>query len=252
MAVGATIAIAGVGVVGFRWWLTRAPDAITVGRAVDRYRSSTSSSTAGTASGAVPAPGVYVYLTAGHETVDALGGDTHEYPSTTTITVTPKACGFRMTWTPMTGRSDTTDVCSADNGLATTRTIDVHEFFRMSQTETFTCADPSWWLPPKTSSAWTTTCISDGGRITTRQARVIGHEQVTVGDASQPSVHVAIDDVISGSSTGTTSTDLWLDPTTGLLLRERSSAKTANDTAIGRVTFTEQLDLLLQTTTPQE
>jgi hypothetical protein len=62
---------------------------------------------------------------------------------------------------------------------------------------------------------------------------------------------VRFDDTVTGSSTGTSATDLWLDPQTGLLLRQTSVTSTANDTQIGHVTFDEHIDMTLQSTTPQ-
>ena len=247
----AVVLVGVTSVVGVRWWLTRAPEPVTVGQAVDRYRSSMATTSTAPPSGALPSPGVYVYATAGHETVDALGGDTHDYPSTTTITVTSTACGFHMTWTPVSGRSDATDVCRTGDGLVTTRTVNTHAFFQISQSETFTCTDQSWWLPPRTSETWTTTCTSDGGRVTTRSARVVGVESMVIGDSSHEVVHVELDDVIAGSSTGTSKTELWLDATTGLLVREISSVSTSNSSAIGDVKFSEQLELRLQSMAPE-
>ena len=232
----------------FRAWLTAAPERVTVGQAVDRYRSTASSTQSPSAGG--PEAGVYVYATEGRESVDALGGDTHVYPSSTTLTVTVTDCGFRMFWAPVTGRSDTTDVCRTGGGIVNNRTVNAHEFFRMSQAETFTCASGSWWLPPTGMAEWNATCESDGGRTTARIGHVVGTDEVVVNGERRTATHVRFEDTISGSSSGVSTTDLWLDPATGLPLREVSSASTGNDTPIGRVTFTERIDLTLQSLTP--
>lgn len=249
IAAGAAAIVVVLGGLAFRAWLTAAPERVTVGQAVDRYRS-TASSTQAPASAGVPQAGVYVYATDGRESVDALGGDAHVYPSTTTLTVTVTDCGFRMFWAPVTGRSDTTDVCRTADGIVSNRTVNAHEFFRMSQTETFTCASGSWWLPPTGTTDWTATCESDGGRTTARIGHVLGTDQVVVDGEALTATHVRFDDTISGTSSGVSTTDLWLDPATGLPLREVSSASTGNDTPIGRVTFTERIDLTLQSRTP--
>ena len=247
-AVAVTVVVLVVGFT-FRAWLTRPPERVTVGQAVDRYRSS-STSTPIARPAAVPAAGVYVYVTEGRESVDALGGDTHVYPSPTTLTVTMTGCGYRMQWSPVTGRSDTTDVCRTADGIAVSRTVNEHEFFRMSQTETFTCGAGSWWMPPAATTEWSASCQSDGGRTTARIGRVLGRETVLVGGEPHDAMHVHFEDTITGSSTGVSTTDLWLDPATGLPLRETSSASTGNDTPIGRVTFTERVDLTLQSIVP--
>lgn len=250
VAVAAVVVVGGG--LGFRAWLTVAPSRVTVGEAVDRYRSSgAGSSSSSAAPSGAPDPGVYVYVTAGQESVDALGGDTHVYPSPTTVTLTRTECGFEMVWMPVSGRNDTTDVCRTSGGLAVSKVVNAHEFFRMSQAEVFTCADGSWWLPPAGVTHWTSSCTSDGGRTTARIGRVIGDETVAVGNETRPAVHVRWDDVITGSSTGTSATDWWLDPSTGLPLREISTASTGNETVIGHVTFSEDFSVALTSTTPE-
>lgn len=250
--VAVTVVVVVGGGLGFRAWLTAAPRRVTVGQAVDRYRSNgASSSSAALVPSGAPAAGVYVYLTGGQESVDALGGDTHVYPSPTTVTVTRTECGFQMVWMPVTGRNDTTDVCRRGGGLAVSKVVNAHEFFRISQAEVFTCADGSWWLPPAGVTRWTSSCTSDGGRTTARVGQVIGTENIAVGGENRAAVHVRWDDVITGSSTGTSATDYWLDPVTGLQLRQAGTASTGNETVIGHVTFDERIDLTLASTSPQ-
>jgi hypothetical protein len=192
-----------------------------------------------------------VFATQGQESVDALGGDTHGYPSTTTVTVTSTDCGFRMSWMPVAGRADATDVCFVHGGLVERGAVNTHEFFQISQSEQFACDEDAWWLPPDGVTEWTVTCRSDGGRTTSRVGRMLGTEPVQVGAAALQADHVRFDDTVTGSSTGTSATDLWLDPQTGLLLRQTSVTSTANDTQIGHVTFDEHIDMTLQSTTPQ-
>lgn len=252
MVVAVVVVVAIAGVIGFRAWLTQAPHRVTVGQAVDRYRSTASDQSSAPAVAGVPEPGVYVYATYGSETVDALGGDTHTYPSETTITVTSTPCGgFQMAWRPVTGRADTTDVCRSNGGLLMTTVVNAHEFFHISQAETFTCDSDSWWLPPPGITRWSSVCRSDGGRTTERAGRVVGTDLVVVGTETRTAVHVRWDDVVSGSSIGTSANDLWLDPSTGLPLHETSTASTGNDTVIGHVTFSELVDLVLTTSTPR-
>jgi len=250
VAVVALVAIVG-GVIGFRVWLLQEPARVTIEQAVDRYRSTSSDSTSSSSSTVdAPVPGVYVYATDGRETVDAMGGDTHVYPLVTTVTVSPSACGFRMSWTPVEGRADDTEVCRAAGGLVESGAVNAHEFFHISQAENFTCAPGAWWLPPAGVTTWTANCQSDGGRFTNRVGHVVGGETMTVGAATRVVVHVRFEDTVTGSSTGSAVTDLWLDPDTGLPWRQTSAASTGNDTVIGHVTFDERIDMTLQSTTP--
>ena len=84
-----------------------------------------------------------------------------------------------------------------------------------------------------------------------RTGHVIGTEAVMVGTESVETVHVHLDDVVSGDSTGQTQTDLWLEPSSGLLVRQVSNPETGNATPIGQVTFHETIDLTLTSTAPQ-
>jgi hypothetical protein len=246
----ALVAIVGV-VIGFRVWLLQEPARVTVEQAVDRYRSTSSDSTSSSSSMVdAPAPGVYVYTTDGRETVDAMGGDSHVYPSVTTVTVSPTECGFRMSWTPVEGRADDTEVCRGGGGLFESGAVNAHEFFRISQVENFMCAPGAWWLPPAGVTTWTADCRSDGGRLTSRVGQVVGVETMSLGTETRAVVHVRFEDTVTGSSTGASVTDLWLDPDTGLPWRQTSTASTGNDTVIGHVTFDERIDMTLQSTTP--
>ena len=253
VAVSVGVVIIG-GVLGFRAWLLQAPSPVTVSEAVDRYRAASSDPAASSSMpvATAPLPGVYVYATQGQETVDALGGDTHVYPPTTTITVTAIDCGgFRIEWRPVSGRADTTEICPSGGGLVERGAVNAHEFFQMSQAENFMCAPGAWWLPPATVTTWTAECQSDGGRTTSRAGRVLGPEAVTIASETHDAVHVRFDDTVTGTSTGTSTTDLWLDPHTGLPLRQTSTSSTGNETVIGHVTFDEHVDMTLQSTTPQ-
>lgn len=246
----AAIAVLVIGAVGFRAWLTAEPARVTIDNAVDRFRRDGDPSSAAPAS--IPTPGVYVYATSGTEKVDALGGDSHTYPDPSTVTVTVTECGYSLDWAPLEGRSDRTDLCRSGAGLVEAGSHNAHEFFHMSQDEAFTCDAGVWWLPPPDTATWTGTCHSSTGRTLARSARTVGREQVTVGGQPVDAVHVHWDDTLTGASSGTTATDLWLDPATGLTLRQHSSATTANDTVIGRVTFDESIDMDLQATMPRQ
>lgn len=250
VAIVVTSALVVTGFVGVRWWLTRPPAHVTVEQAVDRYRSSTSSSSPAAGMPTVPAAGVYVYRTTGSESVDAMGGDSHTYPSPTTITVRPTACGYDLSWIPVEGRSDVTSLCSVGGGWQEAGAVNVHEFFHISDGKTFVCDPGTWYVPPTATTSWTSACHAED-MTSTRTSHVVGTETVTVGDRDVAALHVHVDEVVSGASTGSTQLDLWLDPTTALLLQQLSTATTANDTVVGHVSFQETISLQLQSMTPQ-
>ena len=74
---------------------------------------------------------------------------------------------------------------------------------------------------------------------------------MSIATTQVEAVHVRFEDTVSGSSTGTSTTDWWLDASTGLVLREHATTETGNDTPIGHVTFHETIDMALTSLTPQ-
>lgn len=100
----AVLLVLGVGLVGVRMWLTAPARKISVQETIDKYRDESSGSSSAAASSGnqvrLPATGVYVYDTPGQESVDALGGDTHAYPSESAMTVLTEGCGSRVSWGP--------------------------------------------------------------------------------------------------------------------------------------------------------
>ena len=248
MVVAAAILLLFGAIGGFHVWLTQAPSPVSVGDAVGRYRAGAGPPPSTTTGG--PEPGVYVYTTSGDETVDALGGDSHDYPSSSVVTVKPSDCGFTMTWTPIEERADVTRLCGTGGGIAEVGTTNSHTFFHITQSEEFACDPGGWWLPPASITSWAATCRSSS-TTTTRAARVVDTEPMSISTTQVEAVHVRFDDTVSGSSTGTSTTDWWLDASTGLVLREHATTETANDTQIGHVTFHETIDMALTSLTPQ-
>lgn len=251
IGVGVAVIVLVATAVGVRWWLTAPARTIGVTETVDRFRDESSGSPTSRAPGLrAPVPGVYVYDTSGEESIDALGGDTHPYPAETAMTVTSEGCGFRVTWTPLEGRSESSLVCPEHGGLAIRESTTAHEFLRQSDEEHFVCDAGAWWLPPPDTTAWTTVCQT-ADRVSTRSARVIAVESVTVGDQPRDAIHLRYDDVLSAGSIGTTTSELWIDRETGMVLKQHNEAQTRNESVIGTVEFRERLDLTLRSVTPQ-
>jgi hypothetical protein len=241
------VGVLAVGVLTLRAWLAAPPRVVGLEETIDRYRQSTTTAT--TTGAAQPVAGVYEYDTSGEESIDALGGDVHHYPPGTAMTITAEGCGYRMTWAPLEGRIESSLLCPEHGGVALVASTTGHEFFRQSDQEEFVCDPGAWWLPPPGVTTWTARCSSDD-RVSTRSGQLIGFESVRVGAMEQSSVHIRYDDILSQGSTGTTTSDLWLDPQTGLVLRESNQADTRNDSVIGPVAFHERIDLTLRSLGP--
>ncbi len=80
---------------------------------------------------------------------------------------------------------------------------------------------------------------------------MVSFESMTVGEQRRDAVHIRYDDVLSAGSTGTTTSELWIDRATGLVLKQHNEATTRNQSVIGTVEFREHLDLTLRSVTPQ-
>jgi hypothetical protein len=238
------VALLAGGVIGVRLWLTAEPDEVDVEETVEEFREEANQVVIET-----PLDGVYVYDTSGMEEVDALGGDSHQYPLETAMTVRKQGCGVRMTWAPLEGRSETISVCESDGGATLLQSTAEHSFFRQTVEVTYSCESGVWWMPPEGVIEWGGQCTSTE-RTTHRVARVVSTEPFVVDGETRDAVHVHYTDTLAGTSSGTVTGDLWLDQRTGLILRQRTVVDSRNDTVVGEVVFTEELDLRLRSLEP--
>src|SRR6516162_346821 len=128
--------------------------ALAPNTALNRYRASTTpvpesttsvtTSAAPTAAAAIqlPAPGVYHYATTGQEHIDALGGTSHTYPATTTITITPAGCGVQTRWDALQERWMSRQLCLGTGGIVTGAYTDFHRFYGQDDRADWTCQPP--------------------------------------------------------------------------------------------------------------
>ncbi len=97
---------------------------------------------------ALPAQGVYRYRTSGSESIDALDGARHDYPSETTMTVAPDGCGVVLRWEPLRERHDEWALCVGDEGIDLRPTAQqYHEFFSQPNAEVVACDRPVTLVP---------------------------------------------------------------------------------------------------------
>jgi hypothetical protein len=240
----AVIALIVVAVIGVRLWLTAEPGEVGVDETLDEFREQAAEVVI-----EQPVDGVYVYDTSGMEQVDVLGGDSHEYPAETAMTVMTEGCGVRTTWAPLDGRSETMLLCLRDGGAVLHESTTVHSFFRQTQATQYSCDPNLWWIPPEGVTDWEGQCTSPD-RTTHRVARVVSTGSFVVDSETRDAVHVRYTDTLAGASTGTVTGDLWLDQRTGLVLRERIRIDSHNDTVVGEVVFIEELELTLRSLEP--
>ena len=84
--------------------------------------------------------GVYRYATTGAETIDVLGGERHDYPDVTTITVTDEGCGRVLRWDAVAQRYEIWGICNSDDSPSfDARAVQYHEFFGQKTPEPVDC-----------------------------------------------------------------------------------------------------------------
>ncbi len=166
--------------------------------------------------------GVYLYATRGQESVDALGGATHRYPKSTTITLVTVPCGMRLLWEPFEERSVRWTLCATGDGIELADWEVAHEFFGQGDRTGYTCTESVLVPAEEKSGASPFRCRSDQGRED-GETEMLGVEQVAVGSARRAGVHVRTVGQVTGGDSGTETTEWWLDERSGLPLRIRLS-----------------------------
>jgi hypothetical protein len=216
----------------------------SIADAVARYR-------AAAAAGATPIPpGVYVYATTGEESISALGGTTHRYPARSTITVTKAPCGMTLRWDVLKTRTTTWEICARGEEQVVATWIERHVFFGQDDRTTWRCT--GWkWLPGRGSSA-RAPLDCDGGDTTMRgTVENLGVETLAVAGDPVETVHLRVRAAELGVARGPVIEDRWVESETGLPVRIRYRVRTANESPIGDVTFTERFTVRLLTLEPR-
>jgi hypothetical protein len=193
--------------------------------------------------------GVYLYATRGQESVDALGGATHRYPKSTTITLVTVPCGMRLLWEPFEERSVRWTLCATADGIELADWEVAHEFFGQGDRTGYTCTESVLVPAEEKSAASPFRCRSDRGGED-GETEVVGVEQVAVGSARRAGVHVRTVGEVTGGDSGTETTEWWLDEGSGLPLRIKLSNRTSRSVLVGRVHYSEDADLRLRSTKP--
>jgi hypothetical protein len=248
LLVGALVAVALLAVGGFLAWrlaLRDTAEPVSVEQVLARYRREAH------AAGTIIPPGVYLYETSGFEYVSALGGATHRYPRTTTLTVTKGGCGTRLRWDGLKRRSTTWTVCPASRGLRLVLWDETHNFFGQQDRTLWRCSQGDW-VPADLTAGRSTVvdCRSPDTRASGFLA-VVGEEAREVGDSTVDTVHLRGRSRVTGGASGTFVDERWVEPRSGLPVRIVFRATTTNPSPIGNVTFKESFDLRLSSLEPR-
>lgn len=195
--------------------------------------------------------GLYLYTTTGYEETDALGGSRHEYPAQTYATIQPGGCGTLVRWQPLRQRWDEWDYCE---GGALAGRKNYHEWFTMGNLDAWVCspAVPSEGEPGDT---WAGTCTrAEGGNVEaaaeTTTYEVIGYETLTVGTAEVATLHIRTTSVGTGGTASSDTVDTWTLPGTQLIVRQKATGASTNQSRIGEVAYYEEYEIMLISLTP--
>lgn len=199
-----------------------------------------------------PPAGVYVYRTTGGESVDVMGGARHDYPDRTTITLVHTACGITTRWQPIEERWDEDDRCHRQAGIDSVGQRTHHEFYGVSDDQTFTCEPGNWLLPAavEPGTTWKGRCRS-GSTISEGASTVVGTERLTIGGQPVDVVHVRSSSEPTGDNRGTSRSDDWLRASDGLLVKREAFVETESDSQLGTTTYREQYTLVLESLQPR-
>jgi hypothetical protein len=189
--------------------------------------------------------GVFVYATRGSEALNAFVKARHVYPPRSALTIVPAACGERLTWSALEGRSTTWTLCRTSRGLELRAETEVHRFFGQTDRTRYAC---------------TGALLGPGGRVyrcrserghERGEIHAFGREELSVGGRRVAALHVQTVGEVAGGDNGTETTDWWLEPKTGLPLRLSFASRTSRPLRIGSAHYSERADLRLVSTSPR-
>jgi hypothetical protein len=198
----------------------------------------------------LPASGVYVYDTQGGDRIDALAGDHHDYPATTTITVTASGCGVLERWDVVEERWESWQRCLTADGasIAEPARTNYDEFFSNGQTDARTCTGDARPLAAVPGTTWTTTC-TEGDASETHAATVVGVEQRNVGSQQVITLHVTVS-VTDADAEDLQTIDTWYLAGTDLVIAQTSTDHSVNASPVGDVHYDEQYSITLRALQP--
>jgi hypothetical protein len=195
-----------------------------------------------------PAPGVYRYSTTGGDAVDALGGASHTYPATTTITVTVDGCATTQHWTAAVERWDELTTCAGDDGVQLQQFTSLHRFFGADDNETSVCTGQPRPVAAPAGTVWTASCV-DGDETATWTGTVVGMETAVVGEATVDVDHVVVT-IDDGDGRDDQRTETWYLAGTDLVVRRVSDIATTEGSPVGDVHYTEHYEIALDSLSP--
>jgi hypothetical protein len=187
-------------------------------------------------------PGIYRYRTSGFETIDALQGARHDYPSETFMTITAGECGPIVRWDALAERWISWQHCGPD--LAIDRSGSYHEWFGIPDLEVESC-DPPRPVRGEPGSVTEITCTA-GDNTESYLTEILEPVEVQVGDESIVVDRIRRTSALGGAGEGVATVEVDRLTGTPLIVRMTVSRSSVNPSAAGDVTYVEEfiLDLV--------
>jgi hypothetical protein len=171
----------------------------------------------------LPAPGVYSYRTSGGESLNLPGMD-RAFPSTTSMIVTAARCAT-VSWMPITQHTETTTECvGPDGGFDVPRFVTHESIAGTDTTSALTCPATAYLLPPDATAGrkWAATCVLQSPAEKVAFAgEALGMSTMTIAGHAVTVEHTRFTLTFDGSQAGTNPTDLWIVPSSGLIVQEK-------------------------------
>lgn len=200
----------------------------------------------------LPAPGVYSYATTGSERINL--GASHTYPDETHAIVRHTGgCGWEVEHRVIEEHVDQHERCTTADAVSVVADGRDVEFFGQRDGLTYSCDPPVRALSDAPAGTVTTgSCPSeDGSSVAAYEVRFVGIEQVEVGGQDVRTAHLHVEFVMTGDARGTSTADFWVQPDTGLIVRQHRVVDTYARAAWGDVRYQEEATFHLLSLTPR-
>ena len=196
----------------------------------------------------LPKLGIYTYATTGGDEVDALAGQHHDYPATTTITVVPSGCGVLQRWDVLKERWEEWQRCVQGDAIVQPARTNYDSFFGLSQTDAYSCSGDGRPVRAPAGTHWMLVC-EEPGKVNTYSGEVIGAETMQVGGTAVDTLHVRIT-VDNGKSGDSQVTDTWYQVGSDLLIAQTALNATSNPSPVGTTHYLEHYEIHLVSLEP--
>jgi hypothetical protein len=164
--------------------------------------------------------GSFSYATTGYEQT-SIPGTKRTFPSTTTITNKQAGCGVESTWAPSSQHVQTQELCGDGRSIYMASYATTLTFFGISSGEDFKCGTDAVIYAPgaKAGQVWNYKCTSSDATAT-QAGHVIGYSSMSVGGTSVRVLHVEVATTLTGSDSGKSTQDYWIEIGKPVLVKE--------------------------------